>query len=443
MCKVFHAHMQKVTAFIEVFGRVNVPSRQLTGHRIRDRRVAIGRKQGELAQQVGISPSYLNLIEHNRRRIGGKLLIDIARALAVDASALSEGTEAALLARLLSAAANQMESEPEIDQIEGFAVRFPGWAALLANQTRRVSALERQVETLTDRLAHDPILSGALHEVLSTVTAIRSTAAILADPQEMELAWRNRFQRNLYEDSVRLAESSQALVTYLDRDEASASQEGTPIDALEAYLRKNSFHLAELEAVGVDIAQTVEEAGLVGDAVQEAARDYFSRYVKDAAQMPLEAFQKAAVEAKYDPAKLARAFSTTIPAAMRRLVTLPVDTENAAIGIAVCDGTGALVLRHPIDGFPLPRFGGAHPEWPLYQALSRPNLPVRCHIQQGQGSSARHFLVYAICQSSEPLSFDTPPQLEATMLILPAAIVPDAIGSTPDLCLSSPQVLKI
>ncbi|WP_304951541.1 helix-turn-helix domain-containing protein, partial [Sulfitobacter sp.] len=47
----------------------------LTGSRIRERRVMAGLKQAELAQQSGISASYLNLIEHNRRRIGGKLLL--------------------------------------------------------------------------------------------------------------------------------------------------------------------------------------------------------------------------------------------------------------------------------------------------------------------------------------------------------------------------------
>lgn len=414
-----------------------MPKRQLTGHRIRDRRIAMGRKQGELAKQVSISPSYLNLIEHNRRRIGGKLLVDLARALGVDASALSEGTEAVLLAGLLSAAANQMESEPEVDQIEAFAARYPGWASLLAGQTRRVTALERQVETLTDRLAHDPILSGALHEVLSTVTAIRSTSAILADPQDMEDAWRNRFQRNLYEDSVRLAESSQALVTYLDRDDAIVSQAGSPIDTLETYLRQQNYHLPELERVDVDISEQVDETGLIGEAAQEAARRYFTQYVSDAAKMPLEMFQQSAKLSSYDPARLAQEYSTSIASVMRRLVTLPSESENTAIGIAVCDGTGTLLFRQPIDGFPLPRFSGAHPEWPLYQALSQPNIPIRRHMQQGQGSSARHFLVYAICQPVAPLSFDAAPKLEASMLILPSALVPDATSGAADQILAS------
>lgn len=419
-----------------------MPKQELTGRRIRERRVSLGRKQADLAHQVGISPSYLNLIEHNRRRIGGKLLIDIARALGVDTSTLSEGIEAALLTRLLSAAASQMESEPEIDQVEVFTNRFPGWAALLASQTRRVTALERQVETLTDRLAHDPILSGAMHEVLSTVTAIRSTAAILADPQEMELAWRNRFQRNLYEDSVRLAESSQALVTYLDRDEATAIQTGTPTDALEAYLRRNEFHLPKLEADLADIDAQIESAGLENEAAKEAARLHFQTYAGDARAMPLELFTKAAVDEGYDPARLAQVFSTSIPAAMRRLVSMPTETANAAIGIAVCNGTGTLTLRHPIDGFPLPRFSGARPEWPLYQALSNPNLPIRKRIQQGHGNAARQFVVYAICQTVGPLSFDSPPQLQATMIILPASLVPEAAKTSPDLILSSAPILS-
>ena len=45
----------------------------LAGTRIRERRIMTGLKQADLARNLGISASYLNLIEHNRRRIGGKL----------------------------------------------------------------------------------------------------------------------------------------------------------------------------------------------------------------------------------------------------------------------------------------------------------------------------------------------------------------------------------
>ena len=70
----------------------------LTGSRIRERRTIAGLRQADLARQVGISASYLNLIEHNRRKIGGKLLLEIARALKVEPQVILEGAEAALIA---------------------------------------------------------------------------------------------------------------------------------------------------------------------------------------------------------------------------------------------------------------------------------------------------------------------------------------------------------
>ena len=55
--------------------------RNILGPRIRERRREIGITQADLARQVEISASYLNLIEHNKRDIGGTLLRKLANAL--------------------------------------------------------------------------------------------------------------------------------------------------------------------------------------------------------------------------------------------------------------------------------------------------------------------------------------------------------------------------
>ena len=75
------------------------------GVRIREKRVQLRIRQSQLAKIVGISPSYLNLIEHNRRRIGGKLLTDLAEALAIDIDLLSENGKSSKVARLEEARA--------------------------------------------------------------------------------------------------------------------------------------------------------------------------------------------------------------------------------------------------------------------------------------------------------------------------------------------------
>lgn len=167
----------------------------LTGSRIRERRQIAGLRQAELARLAGISASYLNLIEHNRRRIGGKLLVDIASALSVEPSVLTQGIEATLVTALREAADDAVGQQAEVDGLEEFAGRFPGWAGVLAQMHRRVVSLERNVEVLSDRLTHDPHLAASMHEVLSTAAAIRSTAAILADTKDIEAEWRERFHK--------------------------------------------------------------------------------------------------------------------------------------------------------------------------------------------------------------------------------------------------------
>ena len=184
----------------------------LTGSRIRERRVMAGLKQAELAQRSGISPSYLNLIEHNRRRIGGKLLLAIAGALDVEPQTLTEGAEATLIATLREAADATGLRQEEAERADEFASRFPGWADVLVSTRRRVTALQQTVEALTDRLSHDPHLAASMHELLTTAAAIRSTAAILAETETLQPEWRNRFHSNINEDSRRLADSAQGLM---------------------------------------------------------------------------------------------------------------------------------------------------------------------------------------------------------------------------------------
>jgi transcriptional regulator with XRE-family HTH domain len=55
--------------------------RPLIGPKIRERRIALGITQSSLAHKLGISASYLNLIESNKRNIAGALLKRISDAL--------------------------------------------------------------------------------------------------------------------------------------------------------------------------------------------------------------------------------------------------------------------------------------------------------------------------------------------------------------------------
>ncbi|SIO02373.1 helix-turn-helix transcriptional regulator [Vannielia litorea] len=416
-----------------------MPKGVLTGSRIRARRADMGIKQSELAERVGISPSYLNLIEHNRRRIGGKLLVALARALETEPVALSEGAETALVDALREAAVDASGergrsrprgramphprmSEAELERVEEFAGRFPGWAALLAETRARVLEAERSVAALSDRLSHDPHLSASLHEMLSSVTAIRSTAAILADTPDLDRDWLNRFHRNINDDSARLAESAEGLVRYLDDGGGADAGAGTPQEEVEAWLGARGFHMEALEAGEAGrpealLDEAVATGVLRGGAARSMAATQLARYAADARAMPLEPFAEAAHEAGYDPGALAGRFGVPVEAVLRRLASLPREGLPGEIGLVTCDASGTLTFRKPLSGFPMPRFGAACALWPLYTALTRPTLPVR-EVVEMAGRSPRRFTAFAICRPVGEPGFGVPQVLEASMLLL-------------------------
>ncbi|MEL6644132.1 MAG: short-chain fatty acyl-CoA regulator family protein [Pseudomonadota bacterium] len=418
-----------------------MPRSALTGSRIRERRVDLGLKQARLAEMCGISPSYLNLIEHNRRRIGGKLLNDLAHALDVEPASLSEGADLALLDALRSAADRADLPAVEAERADEFAGRFPGWARLVAGQQRRIATLDRTVQTLNDRLTHDPFLSASLHDVLSTVTAIHSAASILTDDAEIDPDWQARFHRNIFEDSERLAEASRALVGYLDSNSDADRTVTAPQEELEAWLEARGFHIAEMERAlppGIETLVTGADE-LTSSSGRALAGLFLARYRRDAERMPLPEFRAAIAERGPDPAMLAQQFAVDLPSVFRRMAALPADDATPRIGLAICDTSGTLTFRKPIDGFPLPRFGSACPLLPLYQALSRPMSPVRAVIEQ-PGRTQRRFLTYAISQPAHPAGFDGPTVFEASMLMLPAELVtmpedtPIPIGTSCRIC---------
>lgn len=399
----------------------------LTGTRIRERRALIGMRQAELARRAGISASYLNLIEHNRRRIGGKLLLGLAEALGVEPSALSEGAEAALLAQLRQAAADRPDAGADLERIEEFVGRFPGWARLVAVQGQRLGALQQAVEALTDRLTHDPHLAASLHEVLSTVTAIHAASEILVGERALEPEWRDRFHRNIHEDSARLAEGARQLVEELDAGETREAAIAAPQDQVEGFLSDHGFHFPALEggAEAAAVEEVLEAAGerLGSGAARLMARRVLERYARDAAALPVAAVAEALPEGGVlDPAALGARFGVDAGRMMRRLATLPADLLAARglgpLGLVACDASGTLTFRKPLDRFPLPRFGAACPLWPLFQALSRPMMPIAGQIRLA-GRAEGVFVTHAIAQPAGPPVANRDPTFEAHMLIQP------------------------
>ncbi|WP_179380098.1 helix-turn-helix transcriptional regulator [Jannaschia marina] len=374
-----------------------------TGHRIRERRLALGRKQAAVAAAAEISPSYLNLIEHNRRAIGGALLTRIAAALDIDRAALAEDGDSDLVEALQAVgAAADLDPEARAEAAE-VARRHPGWARLAVAQAGALAAQARTIEALTDRLSHDPTLAEAMHELLSTVSVVRSTASILAQTPEIDANWRGRFHANLDADSRRLAEGVEAVMELFGARKDGGDARLLPSEIVSQFLDAAGHRFEALEERG---AAAVPElvAGIEDGAARRLATDVLAGDAADAERLP-----RMEVEAAAGPDDLIAAAGGDLALVLRRMGVV-----DPGRGLVICDAAGALLRRKPVAGFALPVMGAGCPLWPLYAALAQPGRPLATVIETPDGAG---WHAHAVASPIAPAGFGAVPVLRATMLL--------------------------
>jgi hypothetical protein len=274
------------------------------------------------------------------------------------------------------------------------------------------------VETLSDRLAHDPELAAAMHEVLSMVTAVHATAGILHENRELEPEWRARFHRNLSEDSQRLADSSQLLVNYLDGAKDAETRLASPRDELHSFLEDAEYFFPEIEEGG-DIDVAIDRSRLLrSKGAQFLARELLSDYATNARAMPLGDFEKTHRDLRGDVAEIADVFGVTLASVMRRMAFLPKALLEEDYGLVKCDMAGTMIYRKELKGFSLPRYSSACPRWPLFRALQRPGQPL-VEVVEFAAREMEQFQCFAISEPQGRPKFGQDTTFTATMLIKP------------------------
>jgi len=439
----------------------------LIGPKIRDRRRALGITQAALSARLGISASYLNLIEAGKRNIGGSLLKRIAEALGLAIDELDGAAERRLLADL-----GELASEPllvalrlDSDAAADLAGRHPGWARALVALHRAWLERGHAVSALTDRLHQDPFLADTVHDLLTRATAIRSSAEILESAGGVVPDPHRRFVSIVGSESRRLADVAQALAGFFASARA-GTRPGSPADEVEDFLFDRGNHFPALEqaaeAIRVEpprpgasrleqarraveaalpegpLAQQVQASPLLtSDAARRRARRALESYLAAAVLMPYEPFLAAARRLRYDVDTLGRQFEASVEQVCHRLVTLRrPGAEGVAFGLMRVDGAGFTSKRFPLPRLPLPRHGGACPLWAVYQALQSPGTIVR---QLAEFPDGARFLFVARALDKRAAAFPMPRRLVSVMLACDALLADQTVyGDGLDLASTAP-----
>lgn len=359
------------------------------GPRIRRIRNAKKLTQTAMAEGLGISPSYLNLIERNQRPLTVQLILRLASVYKIEPEELqgeARGSTAALrevfsdpllagelpgdqemielaevapnasaaVVKLYRAYREQAERLSDLNALlahEGRSTALSG-ARLPIDETREVferrpnyfPSLEEEAEAFSAVLEPGDDLFGALKNWLKREHGI----IVKVLPVATMPNWRRRYDRH-----------SQRLFL---------SERLSPFDQLREIAME-----ACLIRMSVAVAAQIQSLKLSSDEARRLARFELGRYAAHALMMPYQPFQAAAQRARYDIDVLRSRFGVSFEQAANRLTMLQ-RQGNAAVPFFLLevDNAGNRFRRAGAQGFPVSRFGGACPKLPVHAAFTQP-----------------------------------------------------------------------
>lgn len=407
----------------------------MLGTRIRERRKSLGVTQTDLAQKMGVSASYLSLIEANKRGVAGPLLRSAAEALELELDELDGAAERRLLATL-----NEIAQLPEFAALGVEAGRtgemigrYPGWARAVAALARSERSALEEASAQADRLAHDPILGDTIHRMLTRIAAIRSAAEILTGYPDVPSDERDSFLRILEEEGRTLSDVGETLTAYFDAAEKTG-RALTPVDEVEALFEAADGRFDGIEAEAEALAGVARSwgaaqalarerlAGAIGAVVERAGMETASAgaraqakladYAAAALLAPMSAFAPRAAALRYDIDALAEAFGVDASIVFRRLTALP---EGPRFGYLRVNAAGSMIERRGLPDLVAPRYAAACPLWALYRAQQSPEATIR---QRAVFPAGHRFVFVARAHSIAPQGFGRPRHYLTDMLAM-------------------------
>ncbi|MEO3998150.1 XRE family transcriptional regulator [Mesorhizobium sp. CAU 1732] len=400
------------------------------GPRIRRIRNAKGLTQTAMAEGLGISPSYLNLIERNQRPLTVQLILKLASVYKIEPEELQAEAGGSI------AALREVFADPLLSG------ELPGDQELLEiaegapNATAAVVKLFRAYKEQAVRLSD-------LSELLAReghATSLSSARLPIDEVRETFERRPNHFAR-LEEETEAFAQVLQpgddllgALKDWLRRDYGIVVKV-LPVATMPNWRRRYDRHsqrlfiserlspFDQLREVAMEaclircqvaVAAEIQALKLSSDEARRLARFELGRYAAHALMMPYQAFQTAAIRARYDIDVLRSRFGVSFEQAANRLTMLQ---RSGSAGVPFfmmeIDNAGHRFRRAGAQGFPQARFGGGCPKLPVHAAFANPGQILVEAVEMPDGAE---FLTLARTLEGPQGAFSERPRRTAILL---------------------------
>jgi XRE family transcriptional regulator, fatty acid utilization regulator len=374
----------------------------MLGHKVRRLRRESALSQAQMAEQLGISPSYLNLIEHNQRPVTLTLLLKLGQNFGIDLQRFAEDDEARLVSGLSEVLTDALFRGSDLGKqdLRELAAVAPGIAEAMTTLYGAYRQARQELEAVADavgspdlatlrsspaesardffqaELNHFPELEAAAEELWRRA-GLEATALYASLARYLESAHRLKVQlmpQSIMGAMIRRHDPHRGRVLLSEMLPASgrAFQLACEVALLE--------HQAAIDAVLARFASADEDA-------RALVRIGLINYFAGAVLLPYAAFAEAAQSLRHDLGVLGARFGTSFEQVCHRLTTLQ---RPGAVGVPFfmirLDAAGNVSKRFSANSLHFARFGGACPVWNLHHAFQSPGQILTQLAEMPDGS---------------------------------------------------------
>jgi predicted transcriptional regulator/DNA-binding XRE family transcriptional regulator len=374
----------------------------MLGHKVRRLRRESALSQAQMAEQLGISPSYLNLIEHNQRPVTLTLLLKLGQNFGIDLQRFAEDDEARLVSGLSEVLTDALFRGSDLGKqdLRELAAVAPGIAEAMTTLYGAYRQARQELEAVADavgspdlatlrssppesardffqaELNHFPELEAAAEELWRRA-GLEATALYASLARHLESAHRLKVQpmpQSIMGAMIRRHDPHRGRVLLSEMLPASgrAFQLACEVAVLE--------HHAAIDAVLARFASADEDA-------RALVRIGLINYFAGAVLLPYAAFAEAAQSLRHDLGVLGARFGASFEQICHRLTTLQ---RPGAAGVPFfmirLDAAGNVSKRFSANSLHFARFGGACPVWNLHHAFQSPGQILTQLAEMPDGS---------------------------------------------------------
>ena len=361
------------------------------GPKIKAFRRQLGLQANKLAEQLGISPSYLNLIESGKRKIDGDLLLKVCEELKIELSDLTNKSDLNLVNDISELLDDQLFEDLDIlgPEVKDLVNTNPKIARALIklgdNYKQKDHEIISKVETLSGKIIDSrktsfpgEVISDFLQEKKNYFPKLEEFANKIFD--KVQLNNRTRyvalcdFLRTEYSINVKdiIPEEGKPFSKIFNKNNKELLL--SEYNSLETKKLHAAAQIAQEGAIN-EINEYLSEFKFPSDEAKRLTKIALLNYCAAAILMPYKLFHSECKKLKYDLELLQNTFATSFEQVAHRVTCLQ-DPKLPGIPFHMLrvDIAGNISKRFSLSGIEIPRYGGACPRWNVYSAFTRPGV---------------------------------------------------------------------